>query len=187
MPLDQLLRHGQAVPIVRWGDPVLHRPAVPVTDFGPDLWDLLSTMFATNRAACGAGLAAQQIGVDLAVFVYDLVDEDGRRRVGLVCNPSIETPSGRQRRLAVEHEGCLSLPGAHSEVARADRATCHGQDQFGQPVVVEGSGDLARCLQHESDHLAGIVMEDRLTARARRRLRLDHAEQADGYGSTWPV
>ncbi len=75
MPLEQLMTLGIAWPITRWGDPVLHRACRPVTDFGPDLWNLLCDMFATNTAANGAGLAAPQIGVDLAVFVYDCLDD----------------------------------------------------------------------------------------------------------------
>ena len=89
MPLEQLLSSGTILPITRWGNPVLHSSARPVAEFGPDLWNLLCDMFATNAAANGAGLAAPQIGVDLAVFVYDCLDAFGRRRQGLVCNPQI--------------------------------------------------------------------------------------------------
>ncbi len=111
MPLEQLLAQGQPVRITRWGEPVLHRRCRPVTTFGTDLWNLLCDMFATNRAAGGAGLAAPQVGVDLAVFVYDCFDAHGRRHQGLVCNPTIAlNPSPR---LDAEHEGCLSLPGAY--------------------------------------------------------------------------
>lgn len=188
MPLDQLLREGQAVPIVRWDDsPLLHRRAQRVEEFGPDLWNVLSTMFATNRAANGAGLAAQQIGVDLAVFVYEMLDDHGARHAGLVCNPIIEMPHAAGRRLAVEHEGCLSLPGAYTDVPRPDYATCTGQDQFGQPITVTGTGYFARCLQHETDHINGIVMEDRLPKKARRALRNEHIASAMHYPRGWPA
>jgi peptide deformylase len=173
------------VPIVRWGDPVLHNKARPVTEFGPDLWNLLCDMFATNRAAEGAGLAAPQIGVDLAVFVYDCLDAFDRRRQGLVCNPSLALTV--QPQTDADYEGCLSLPGAYLPVARPDLAICHGQDQFGEPIRVVGSGMLSRCLQHETDHLNGIVMEDHLTAAERRDLRAQHNQVAADYPDDWPV
>lgn len=187
MPLEELLREGTAVPITRWDTPVMHRPARRVEDFGPALWNLLATMFATNRAAQGAGLAAPQIGVDLAVFVYDTIDDEDHRHTGLVCNPVLELPQGKDRRLVEEYEGCLSLPGAYSLLARPDFAMCHGQDQFGEPVTVRGTGYFARCLQHESDHLAGIVMEDRLTSKARKAHRRQHQDNAVGYPTLWPA
>lgn len=185
MPLEELLLRGEPTPILRWGRPVLHRPSRPITDFDADLWDLLATMFATNRAAQGAGLAAPQIGIDLAVFVYDCEDASGRRRQGLVCNPRIARLPNPQRGVALE--GCLSLPGACLPVARPDTAVCHGQDQFGQPITVRGTGVLARCLQHEVDHLDGVVFEDHLTIRDRRDLRRQHACVADDYPPRWPA
>jgi peptide deformylase len=185
MPLEQLLSSGTALPITRWGNPVLHRPCRPVTEFGPDLWNLLCDMFATNTAANGAGLAAPQIGVDLAVFVYDCLDAFGRRRPGLVCNPQVTLAI--EPDLDTDYEGCLSLPGAYLPVARPDFAICRGQDQFGEPVSVKGTGTLARCLQHESDHLNGVVMEDRLTAPERRDLRRQHKRVAANYPADWPA
>jgi len=183
--LEELLVRGEAVPIVRWDSPVLHRPSRPVTDFDSDLWDLLATMFATNRVAQCAGLAAPQIGVDLAVFVYDCEDASGRRRQGLVCNPGIaRLPATR---LEVAFEGCLSLPGAYLPVARPNAAVTRGQDQFGQPVTLRGSGVLARCLQHESDHLDGVVFEDHLATSERQELRRQHARVADEYPARWPA
>lgn len=185
MPLEQLLTHGAPVRITRWGEQVLHRPCRPVTQFGPDLWNLLSEMFATNRAADGAGLAAPQVGIDLAVFVYDCLDAHGRRHQGLVCNPSIALHPAPT--MAVDFEGCLSLPGAYLPVERPDFAVCHGQDQFGQPIKVRGTGTLARCLQHETEHLSGVVMEDHLTPSERLDLRRQHVEVASRYPSDWPV
>ena len=185
MPLDQLMILGIAWPITRWGDPVLHHPCRPVTDFGPDLWNLLCDMFATNTAAGGAGLAAPQIGVDLSVFVYDCLDEFGPRRQGLVCNPQIVLPAEPQ--MNTDLEGCLSLPGAYLPVPRADIAICHGHDQFGEPIRVAGTGTLARCLQHETDHLDGIVMEDHLAAAERRDLRRQHRKAAAFYPNDWPA
>ncbi|MFA9431352.1 peptide deformylase [Egicoccus sp. AB-alg2] len=185
MPVEELLVRGEPVPILRWGEPVLHRPARPVTSFDADLWDLLATMFATNRAAHGAGLAAPQIGSDLAVFVYDCEDARGRRRQGLVCNPTIaRLPATRHD---VAPEGCLSLPGAYLPFTRPDTAVCRGQDQFGRPVTVRGTGVLARCLQHETDHLRGVVLEDHLTPRQRRDLMRQHDRVADDYPTHWPA
>ncbi|MBO0803052.1 MAG: peptide deformylase [Nocardiopsaceae bacterium] len=185
MPLEQLLSSGIALPITRWGNPVLHHACQPVVKFDPDLWNLLCNMFATNTAADGAGLAAPQIGVDLAVFVYDCHDAFGRRRQGLVCNPRITLAVDPE--LETDHEGCLSLPGAYLPVARPNFAICRGQDQFGEPVTVKGTGMLARCLQHETDHLSGIVMEDHLTASERRALRRQHKRVAASYPDDWPV
>jgi len=185
VPLDELVRSGSALPITRWGDPVLHRRCQPVRQFGPDLWDLLCDMFATNRAAGGAGLAAPQIGVDLAVFVYDCVDGLRRRAQGLVCNPELALLAHPE--LNTDLEGCLSLPGAYTSVSRPAVAIVRGQDQFGEPIRVTGTGTLARCLQHETDHILGVVMEDHLTAAGRRDLRRQHKRVAASFPSTWPA
>jgi len=187
MPIDQLTRLGIVREIVRWGAPVLHRPARPVTDFGDALQYLLGSMFATNAAAHGAGLAAPQIGVGLAAFVYDCLDAELRRHIGVVCNPVVELPRGRDRRLETWDEGCLSLPGAVAELARPDLAVCRGQDQYGHDIELIGTGQLARCFQHETDHLDGIVFGDRLSSRRCRGLYESHRQVADQYPVDWPV
>jgi peptide deformylase len=187
MPIDQLTRLGTVRSIARWGHPVLHRTARPVTDFGSDLQTLLSDLFATNTAAGGAGLAAPQIGTDLAAFVYDCFDAELHRQVGVVCNPVVELPQGPDRYLESSVEGCLSLPGGYAELARPDRATCLGQDQYGRPIELTGTGQLARCFQHETDHLQGVVFGDRLSTRRRRGLYQSHREVAASYPSDWPV
>jgi peptide deformylase len=186
MPVAELLRLGRARRIVRWGDPVLHTPARPVIDFGPELQSLLADLFATNTAAHGAGLAAQQIGVDLAVFVYDCPDENWQRRIGVVCNPEVELPQGQDRKLITYGEGCLSLPGADADLTRPEVATCRGFDQFGEPVVITAGGTLGRCLQHETDHTKGMVFGDRLPARRRKQLHRDFDQLADRYPDDWP-
>jgi peptide deformylase len=185
MPLEQMLALGTPRPITRWGAELLHRPARQVTDFGPDLWNLLCDMFSTNTAANGAGLAAPQVGVDLSVFVFDCHDAFGRRRQGLVCNPRIDLAAAPEYDIA--DEGCLSLPGAYLPVSRPDFAICDGQDQFGERIRIAGTGTLARCLQHETDHLNGIVMEDHLTSPERRDLRRQHAKVASQYSRSWPA
>lgn len=187
MPIDQLTRLGTVRAIVRWVEPIMHQPTVPVTDFGEDLQTLLCDMFATNTAANGAGLAAPQIGVGLAAFVYDCIDADMRRHVGVVCNPVVELPEGRDRHLETWDEGCLSPPGGLAELARPDLAICRGQDQYGQPVELVGTGLLARCFQHETDHLEGVVFGDRLSSRRRRGLYESHRKAADRYPPDWPA
>jgi peptide deformylase len=187
MPIEQLTSVGRGRAIVRWGEPVLHQPAEPVVDFGDELQLLLADLFATNRAAQGAGLAAPQIGVGLAAFVYDCFDAEFRRRTGVVCNPVVHVPVGDRRHLEVSAEGCLSLPGGHAELARPDPVTCSGQDQYGDDIELVGTGQLARCLQHETDHLNGIVFGDRLSSRRRRALYRSHQEVAADYPPDWPI
>lgn len=185
--LQELTEGGTVQPITRWGSPVMHSPTRPVTDFDEDLRRLVRDMFATMAAAEGVGLAATQVGVNLAVFVFDCPDKDSVRHVGVVCNPVVTLPEGKDRNLEASDEGCLSLPGAYLELARPDQATCTGQDAFGHPVEVVGTGLLARCLQHETDHLNGIVFGDRLAGRARKKLFAAHEELADTYPDDWPV
>ncbi|WP_019631991.1 peptide deformylase [Actinomadura atramentaria] len=161
---------GTARPITLVGTPVLHRPLRPVTEFDDALAELVDDMFASMYAADGVGLAANQIGVDLRLFVYDCADADGVDRKGVVANPTLVLPEGPDRRLDDGEEGCLSVPGPHASVPRPDRATCHGFDTTGAPITVEGTGVLARCLQHETDHLDGKLYIDRLSKRVRKRV-----------------
>jgi peptide deformylase len=187
MPLEELVRLGKILPIVRWGEPVMHSPTRQVIDFGSSLQTLLADMFATNAAANGAGLAATQIGVDLAVFVFDCHDAQWNRRIGLVCNPTV-TFAERRSRLFVElDEGCLSLPGAFVETMRPDYAICRGQDQYGDDIEIVGTGTLARCLQHETDHTNGLVFADRLPHRARKELHARHEPVAHHFPIDWPA
>jgi len=187
MPVAELMRLGIPRTIVRWSDAVLHGTAEPVTDFGPALQELLADMFATNTAAHGAGLAAQQIGVNLAVFVYDCPDETWTRRTGVICNPRVRLPEVGDRQLVSWDEGCLSLPGANIELARPDLATCTGQDQYGEPISITAGGVLARCLQHETDHINGLVFGDRLSMRRRKQLLRAFDQTADRYPDDWPI
>lgn len=184
---DELRTGGTVSPITRWGTPVMHARTRPVTDFDDELRTLIGDMFATMYAAEGVGLAANQVGVDLAVFVFDCPDDDDVRHVGVICNPEVSLPEGKDRFLEAADEGCLSLPGAYIELARPDEAVCRGQDENGAEVEVEGTGLLARCLQHETDHLNGTVFGDRLPGRARKKLYATHANRADTYPDDWPV
>jgi peptide deformylase len=184
---DDLRVGGTVLPIVRWGAPVMHTKTRPVTAFNESLHPLIRDMFATMYAAEGVGLAATQVDADLAVFVFDCPGDDQVRHVGVICNPEIVLPEGRDRKLEAADEGCLSLPGAYIELARPDHAICRGLDAFGEAIEVSGTGLLARCLQHETDHLNGIVFGERLSGRARKKLYALHGERADNYPSDWPV
>lgn len=159
---------GTARPITVVGNPVLHRECADVTEFGDDLAQLIDDMFASQRAAEGVGLAANQIGVGLKVFVYDCPDDDGVRHVGAVCNPVLDEIPADQRVLEDANEGCLSVPTAYASLARPDSAIVRGQDAEGKPVAIRGSGYFARCLQHETDHLYGNLYIDRLSKRERK-------------------
>ncbi len=165
----------------------MHRELAEVTSFDDELAALVQDMVATMRAARGVGLAANQIGVDLKVFVFDCPDDDNNQVTGVVCNPVLMLPEGKDRNLEDEDEGCLSLPGAFTSCARPDRARVTGLDEHGAPVEFIGTGLLARCLQHETDHLFGTVFGDRLPERARRKLHKQHQELADNYADDWPI
>lgn len=178
---------GTVRPVVRWGTDVMHRPARPVTAYDEALRELVADMVATMYAAQGVGLAACQIGVDLALFVYDCPDESMTLHRGVVCNPVLDLPEGRDRRLDDSDEGCLSYPGAFVECARPDWARVTGHGLSGEAVSYEGDGLLARCLQHETDHTYGTVFGDRLNNRARKRLRKEMEAAAESYPADWPV
>ncbi|MDQ1017146.1 peptide deformylase [Streptomyces afghaniensis] len=161
-------RRGRVRRITEVGEEVLHKPCRDVTEFGPDLAALIDDMFLTMYTADGAGLAANQVGVDLRLFVYDCPDDEGVRHAGHIVNPVLEPLDAAQRRLLDEGEGCLSVPGATMDVPRPDRAVVRGYDRDGEPLVIEGTGYFARCLAHETDHVNGQVYLDRLSARERK-------------------
>ncbi|MEU9498012.1 peptide deformylase [Streptomyces sp. NPDC048196] len=151
------------------GEDVLRRRCREVTEFGtPELAKLIDDMFATNHVAQGAGLAANQVDVDLQLFVWDITDEWGVRHVGHIANPVLDEVPAEHRRLVEEAEGCLSVPGPYRVVPRLDRAVVRGRDKDGNPLVIEGRGYFARCLQHETDHLHGHLYLDRLAQRERK-------------------
>ncbi|MGY0233670.1 peptide deformylase [Longispora urticae] len=148
-------------PIRIIGDPVLRTPCDEVTTFDAGLRALVTDLMDTLLGAPGrAGVAAPQIGVGARVFVYDA---GGAR--GHMVNPTLELSAELQG----GDEGCLSVPGLWYETPRAQRAVCRGFDQHGEPLVVEGSGFLARALQHETDHLSGRLYVDTLTGDTRRQ------------------
>jgi peptide deformylase len=149
------------------GDPVLHRVSRQVNAFDDSLATLIDDMFATMAVASGVGLAAPQIGVDLAVFVYDCPDADGKQHIGHMVNPSIVSTSGP---IDEGEEGCLSVPGPYHELPRPSVATVRGVDKTGAPIEVTGTGFFARCLIHETEHLQGILYIDHLPRNRRRRI-----------------
>ncbi|MFF5769425.1 peptide deformylase [Streptomyces californicus] len=159
---------GTSRPITVVGNPVLHKECKDVTAFDDELARLIDDMFASQKTAEGVGLAANQIGVDLKVFVYDCPDDDGVRHTGVVCNPVLEELAPEARVLDDSNEGCLSVPTAYASLARPDYAVVRGQDAEGNPIRVKGTGYFARCLQHETDHLYGYLYIDRLSKRERK-------------------
>jgi peptide deformylase len=186
-PYGPLPGGGAVRPITRWGSDVMHRPQTLVTAYDDDLRALVADMVATMYAADGVGLAACQIGVDLAVFCFDCHDSTGDHTVGVVCNPVVTLPEGRDRRLDEDDEGCLSLPGAYVPLGRPDVAAVAGFGLDGAPVEFSGDGMLARCLQHETDHTRGTVFGDRLSSRWRKKLQKTYDKTADDYPAAWPV
>ncbi|WP_207656045.1 peptide deformylase [Corynebacterium liangguodongii] len=175
-------------PIVICGDPVLHAPTNPVEQPVAELKELIADMHETMDAANGVGLAANQVGLPLRLFVYHCPDGDHMRR-GTVINPVLETseiPKTMPRDDGDDDEGCLSLPGEFFPTGRASWAKVTGLDENGEAIEVEGEGFFARCLQHEVGHLDGFVYTDVLTGRYKREAK--RAIRANGWnqpGLTW--
>ena len=142
-----------------FGDPVLTTPASEVVDFDKELRILVKDLTDTMLDAPGAGLAAPQIGVSLRVFVWD-VDEN----LGHLINPTLTLSEEMQE----GEEGCLSFPELRYETPRSMRAVAKGFNMYGEPITVEGTEFLARALQHETDHLNGILFIDKLSAEDRK-------------------
>jgi len=159
--------HGRVRPLTLLGNPTLHAPCTEVTDFGPELATLVDDLFATMYAAQGVGLAANQVGESLRVFVYDCPDDDDVRHLGHVVNPRLVEADGLVLR---GPEGCLSLPGLEAGTERYDHAVVEGCTVTGAPVTVHGTGFFARCLQHECDHLEGRVYVEHLTGWRKRKV-----------------
>jgi peptide deformylase len=152
-------------PIRLFGDPVLRTPAAVVTDFDKQLRQLVADLTETMRDAPGVGLAAPQIGVGLRVFTYWLGEEQN----GHLINPVLHFPVGPEEGEWQDgSEGCLSIPGLSFDCRRHNHVVAHGQNMHGDPISVEGTALLARCIQHETDHLDGVLFVDRLDAETRK-------------------
>ncbi|MCL7971386.1 MAG: peptide deformylase [marine benthic group bacterium] len=146
------------------GDPVLREVCREVEAVDEEIRSLVDDLIETMYEQDGIGLAAPQIGIPLRVFVYDVRDEDVEP--GVLVNPRIVDATGTQR----EVEGCLSIPGLEEVVERMDRVVIEGLDRDGAPVRLEAEGLLSRCLQHENDHLDGVLFIDRVSPLKRRML-----------------
>jgi len=147
------------IPIRLYGDPVLRTPAAEVVDFDKELRKLVADLTDTMQDAPGVGLAAPQLGVSLRVFTYWVDDE-----LGHLVNPVLDLSDEQQE----GEEGCLSVPDLSFECKRAKSVVAKGMNMYGEPVTLEGSDLLARCVQHETDHLDGIVFIDRLDPETRK-------------------
>jgi peptide deformylase len=163
-------------PIRLFGDPVLTTPAAPVETFDKELRKLVQDLTDTMVEAPGAGLAAPQLGVSLRVFTYDVDDI-----IGHLINPVLQLSDEQQE----GDEGCLSVPNLAFHTRRAMRVVATGLDMWGEPVTIEGSELLARCVQHETDHLDGIMFIDRLDAETRKDA-MRAIREAEWFGQPEP-
>jgi len=164
-------------PIRLFGDPVLRTSADPVTSFDAELRKLVQDLTDTMMDAPGVGLAAPQIGVGLRVFTYCVDDV-----VGHLINPELRLSED----VEVDDEGCLSFPGLAYPTSRSHGVVATGFDMHGEPVIVEGSGLLARCVQHETDHLDGVLFIDRLDP-VQRKLAMAEIRASEWWGEPVPL
>ena len=164
-------------PIRLFGDPVLRTPAEPVVNFDRELRRLIEDLVQTMKEASGVGLAAPQIGVGLRVFAFDVDDV-----VGHLVNPVIEFPDDEEQD---GPEGCLSIPGVYVDTKRRMNVVARGMNGYGEPVQIVGSGLMARCAQHETDHLDGVLFLDRLD-QAGRKEAMKAIRAADWYDAGNP-
>jgi peptide deformylase len=164
-------------PIRLFGDPVLRTPAEQVTDFDAELRRLVQDLTDTMLEAPGLGLAAPQIGVGLRVFTYYIDDE-----LGHLINPELRLSENEE----TDDEGCLSFPGLQYPTKRSYGVVASGFNMYGEPVTLEGTGQLARCVQHETDHLDGVLFIDRLDP-AQRKLAMKEIRAAEWWGEPVPV
>jgi len=165
-------------PIRFFGDPVLRSPADPVVDFDKELRTLVADLTETMQEAAGAGLAAPQIGVSLRVFTFDVDDV-----LGHLVNPVLDFPDEEEQD---GEEGCLSIPGLYYDTKRRMNVVAKGFTEYGDPLQIVGSGLMARCVQHETDHLDGVLFVDRLDTDTRKRAMKD-IRSAEWYGETAPT
>ena len=141
-------------PILRFGAEVLHQPARPVDQITPEIVQLIDDMIQTMYAAPGIGLAAPQVGIGKRIIVVHIGEDDGPY---VVVNPVLDDFEGE----AIATEGCLSIPGIVGDVTRAEKCSVTGVDRSGRKFRLEAEGLLARCFQHEVDHLDGVLITDK--------------------------
>ena len=176
-PRNEDNSHVAIQPIRLFGDPVLRTVADPVTDFDKELRILVKDLADTMLDAPGSGLAAPQIGVGLRVFTYHVEGE-----LGHLVNPELTLGAEEQ----FGPEGCLSIPGMTWDCRRHLRVVAHGMNMYGEPVRLEGTEMLARCVQHETDHLDGVLFVDRLDPETR-KLAMAQIRAARWFGEPEPV
>jgi peptide deformylase len=152
--------------ILKYPDPRLREVAAPVADVNDEVRALLDDMAETMYSSNGCGLAANQIGVDKRVFVVDCAGENEPSQLMAFINPEIVETDGSQ----TWEEGCLSFPGVSEEIKRAERVKVRALDRNGKPFELETDGLLAVAIQHELDHLNGVLMVDKLSALKRRMM-----------------
>ncbi|WGD38543.1 peptide deformylase [Lysinibacter sp. HNR] len=152
------------LPICISGEPVLHRPAEPITEFDDNLRTLVNNMFETMDLAPGVGLAAPQVGVGKRLFIWSYEEQDEGPVRGIAINPTlwISPPSIEEVDEETESEGCLSFPGERFPLRRSDRIRLEAYDLDNTPFTLEATGWYARIFQHEYDHLSGLLYTDRL-------------------------
>jgi peptide deformylase len=163
------------------GDPVLREVAEPVDRVHDDVRALIDDLMDTMYEADGIGLAAPQVGVPIRVFVYDVREPEDAR--GALINPRIVETSGRQK----EEEGCLSIPDLREIVQRAGRVVLEGLNADGEKVRIEAEGLLSRCLQHEVDHLDGVLFIDRVSPLKRKMLMTKWSKRPESERSATPA
>jgi len=156
-------------PVRIYGDPVLREKTREVRDFDDSLRTLVADLYETMAAYNGVGLAANQVGVSQRVFVIDVPNEDGTHDRFAVVNPVLDQRSGKEK----GEEGCLSMPGIVEDVVRATSVRVRGLDEHGQKLERVVKGFLARAIQHEADHLDGVLFTDRLSMLKRQFLKHD--------------
>jgi len=174
LPLTMAIRK-----ILHYPDKRLRIPAEAVTDFGPELQALVDDMAETMYAAPGVGLAAPQIGVSKRLFIIDISDGEGPSDLRVFVNPSIVKTDGE---IGWE-EGCLSFPGVHQEIQRAERVKVKAQDRHGQWFELEASELMAIAVQHENDHIEGRLMIDHLSPLKRRIVHRAMQKRANQGGA----
>lgn len=156
------------LPVKIYPDPVLKQKAVPVSDFGSKMQKLFEDMIETMYEEDGVGIAAPQVGVSQRIFIACPTVKKGEEYV--VVNPQVYEVSGRQ----VGVEGCLSVPGVSGEVARAKMVKIKYQDRYGKPQDIEAKDFFARIIQHEIDHLDGMLFVDRVSFNQRQEIMQDY-------------
>ena len=164
-------------PIRLFGDPVLRTPADAVVDFDAELRRLVRDLTETMQDQGGAGLAAPQLGVGLRVFTFH-VDEV----VGHIVNPVLSFPDDEEQDGA---EGCLSIPGIYIDTKRRQNVVANGFNEHGDPIQLVGTGLMSRCVQHETDHLDGVLFLDRLDT-ASRKEAMKQIRAAEWYNPAKP-